>query len=262
MPELPEVETVVRTLRPAIVGRRILNAEFLQARVLVGSALETARALAGRRIKAIERHGKFIAIRLDRGWLVVHLGMTGKLLIDSDRTKWTHAIFTLDHGVLHYDDQRQFGRIEYGEELPARVAALGPEPLEVSLEEFARRLKIRRSPIKAVLLNQAVVRGVGNIYADETLFRAGVHPRRQAASLRKDRIERIYQAMRDVLREAIDSRGSSVSNYVDAEGRKGSFQLSHRVYRRGGKACVTCGAAIVRTVVAQRGTHLCPRCQR
>ncbi len=262
MPELPEVETVVRTLRPAIVGRRILNAEFLQARVLVGSAQKTARALIGRRIKAIERHGKFIAIGLDRGWLVVHLGMTGKLLVDAERTKWTHAIFTLDSGVLHYDDQRQFGRIEYGVELPERVAALGPEPLEVSLEEFARRLKERRSPIKAVLLNQAVVRGVGNIYADETLFRAGVHPTRLASSLRKDRIERIYQAMREVLQEAIDSRGSSVSNYVDAEGRKGSFQLSHRVYRRHGQACVTCGKPIARTVVVQRGTHFCPRCQR
>ena len=107
MPELPEVETVVRTLRPAIVGRRILNAEFRQARVLIGSAQATARALIGRRIKAIERYGKFIAIRLDRGWLVVHLGMTGKLLVDAERTKWTHAIFTLDTGVLHYDDQRQ-----------------------------------------------------------------------------------------------------------------------------------------------------------
>lgn len=262
MPELPEVETVVRTLRPAIVGRRILNAEFRQARILIGSAQATTRALVGRRIKAIERHGKFIAIRLDRGWLVVHLGMTGKLLVDAERTKWTHAIFTLDDGVLHYDDQRQFGRIEYGAELPERVAALGPEPLEVSLGEFARRLKTRHSPIKAVLLNQAVVRGVGNIYADETLFRAGVHPKRLADSLRKDRVVKIYDAMRKVLQEAIDSRGSSVSNYVDAEGRKGSFQLSHRVYRRHGKPCVSCGAAIVRIVVAQRGTHLCPRCQR
>jgi formamidopyrimidine-DNA glycosylase len=262
LPELPEVETVVRTLRPAIVGRRILNAEFRQARVLIGSAHATARALIGRRIKAIERYGKFIAIRLDRGWLVVHLGMTGKLLVDAERTKWTHAIFTLDSGVLHYDDQRQFGRIEYGAELPGRVAALGPEPLEVSLEEFARRLKGRRSPIKAVLLNQAVVRGVGNIYADETLFRAGVHPKRLAGSLRRDRVAKIYEAMREVLQEAIDSRGSSVSNYVDAEGRKGSFQLSHRVYQRHGEPCVNCGAEIRRIIVAQRGTHLCPRCQR
>jgi formamidopyrimidine-DNA glycosylase len=262
MPELPEVETVVRTLRPAIIGRLILNAEFGKSRVLIGSPARTIRALAGRRIKSIERYGKFIGIRLDRGWLVVHLGMTGKLLVSAERTKWTHAIFTLDSGVLHYDDQRQFGRIEYGEELPERVVALGPEPLEVPLDEFARRLRARKSPIKAVLLNQAVVRGVGNIYADELLFRAGVHPRRIAGSLRKERVEGIYHAMREVLQEAIDSRGSSVSNYVDAEGRKGSFQQAHRVYRRHGQPCLNCGKPISRILVAQRGTHFCSRCQR
>lgn len=262
MPELPEVETVVRTLRPRIVGRRILNAEFLQLRVLRGSPQATAKALTGRRIQAIERHGKFIAIRLDRGYLVVHLGMTGKLLVNAERSKWTHAIFTLDEGVLHYDDQRQFGRIEYGAELPERVAALGPEPLEVALADFVARLRVRRSPIKAVLLNQAVVRGVGNIYADEALFRAGVHPKRTAASLGKDRVERIYNAMREVLAEAIESRGSSVSNYVDADGRKGSFQLAHRVYRRTGEPCTKCGTAIKRIVLVQRGTHFCPKCQR
>ena len=261
MPELPEVETVVRTLRPVLVGRRILNAEFTQRRVLIGSPHKTSAALAGRRIQSIERHGKFIAIRLDRGFLVVHLGMTGKLLINADPTKWTHAVFTLDNGVLHYDDQRQFGRIEYGAELPERVAALGPEPLEVTLDDFTARIKARRSPIKSVLLNQAVVRGVGNIYADEALFRAGVHPKRIAASLTKPRIERIYEAMREVLAEAIASRGSSVSNYVDAEGRKGSFQQAHRVYRRMGKPCVNCGAEIKRIVLAQRGTHFCPKCQ-
>jgi formamidopyrimidine-DNA glycosylase len=262
MPELPEVETVVRSLRPAIVGQRILNAEFRQLRVLRGSPIATTKALVGRRIDAVERYGKFIAIRLDRGYLVVHLGMTGKLLIDATPTKWTHAIFTLDRGMLHYDDQRQFGRIEYGAQLPERVAALGPEPLEVSLADFSARLKARKSPVKAVLLNQAVVRGVGNIYADEALFRAGVHPRRAANALKKDRVERVYNAMREVLAEAIESRGSSVSNYVDAEGRKGSFQLAHRVYRRTGKPCVNCGAEIKRIVLTQRGTHFCPKCQR
>jgi formamidopyrimidine-DNA glycosylase len=262
MPELPEVETVVRSLRPVIVGRRILNAEFTQLRVLRGSPHETSVALIGRRIKAIERYGKFIAIRLDRGYLVVHLGMTGKLLVNAEPTKWTHAVFTLDRGILHFDDQRQFGRIEYGDELPERVGALGPEPLDISFEDFATRLKQRRSPVKAVLLNQAVVRGVGNIYADEALFRAGVHPKRIAASLRKDRVRKIYDAMREVLAEAIESRGSSVSNYVDADGRMGSFQLSHRVYRRTGEPCVSCGAPIKRVVLAQRGTHYCPKCQR
>ncbi len=262
MPELPEVETVVRSLRRVIVGRRILNAEFRQLRVLRGAPQSTAKSLAGRRVVAVERYGKFIAMRLDKGYLVVHLGMTGKLLIDAPLTKWTHAIFTLDEGTLHYDDQRQFGRIEYGAELPERVAALGPEPLEISLADFTARVKARHAAIKAVLLNQAVVRGVGNIYADEALFRAGVHPKRLASTLSKPRIERIYNAMREVLAEAIESRGSSVSNYVDAEGRKGSFQTAHRVYRRTGKLCVKCGAVIKRTLIAQRGTHFCPKCQR
>jgi formamidopyrimidine-DNA glycosylase len=262
VPELPEVETVVRTLRPAIVGRRILNAEFKQLRVLIGDAGETAQALAGRKVKSIERHGKFIAIRLDRGYLVVHLGMTGKLLIDAAPAKWTHAIFTLDSGTLQYDDPRQFGRIEYGLELPARVQALGPEPLEIPFEDFAAALKKRKSSIKAVLLNQAVVRGVGNIYADETLFRAGVAPKRIASTLKRDRVKKIYDAMREVLTEAIASRGSSVSNYVDAEGRKGSFQQAHRVYQRTGEPCVKCKTPIKRILVAQRGTHYCPKCQK
>jgi len=262
MPELPEVETVVRSLRPAIVGRRILNAELTGRRVLIGSARKTAEALAGRKIVAVERYGKFIAIRLDRGYLVVHLGMTGRLLIDGELSKWTHAVFTLDRGSLVYEDPRQFGRIEYGDELPARVAALGPEPLEVTLEEFTRRLKQRRSPVKAVLLNQAVVRGVGNIYADEALFRAGVHPKRVAASLRPERAERVFRAMREVLAEAIESRGSSISNYVDADGCQGSFQTEHRVYQRTGEPCVNCGAPIKRILVGQRGTHYCAKCQR
>jgi formamidopyrimidine-DNA glycosylase len=259
---LPEVETVVRSLRPSLVGRRILNAEFGQLRVLRGLPHDTAQALAGQRVVAIERYGKFIGIRLERGFLTVHLGMTGKLLIDAARTKWTHAIFTLDKGSLLYDDPRQFGRIEYGATIPDRVAALGPEPLEVSLEEFARRVKQRKSPIKAVLLNQAVVRGVGNIYADEALFRAGVHPKRIAASLRRDRVAKVYEAMRAVLSEAIEGRGSSVSNYVDANGCQGSFQQLHRVYQRTGEPCLVCGTPVKRILVAQRSTHFCGRCQR
>ena len=262
MPELPEVETVIRTLRPLIVGRRILNSEFRQLRILRGSPHETMEGLVGRKVTGIDRYGKFIAIRLDRGYLVVHLGMTGKLLVNAPATKWTHAVFTLDKGVLHFDDQRQFGRVEYGLELPDRVNALGPEPLEVSFAEFATAVKARRSPVKAVLLNQAVVRGVGNIYADEALFRAGVRPTRAASSLTRDRLKRIYDAMREVLQEAIDQRGSSVSNYVDAEGRKGSFQAAHRVYRRTGEPCVNCGGPIKRILVAQRGTHYCPKCQK
>ncbi|HVV45841.1 MAG TPA: bifunctional DNA-formamidopyrimidine glycosylase/DNA-(apurinic or apyrimidinic site) lyase [Bryobacteraceae bacterium] len=261
MPELPEVETVIRTLRPVIVGRKILNAEITGRRILIGSRRAAESALAGRKILGIERHGKFIAIRLDRGWLVVHLGMTGRLLVNGELSKWTHAIFTLDRGTLVYEDPRQFGRIEYSVDLPERVQALGPEPLEVPLDEFRRRLKLRKSPVKAVLLNQAVVRGVGNIYADELLFRAGVNPKRIAATIRPDRAERIWNSMREVLEEAIASRGSSIHSYVDAEGREGSFQAEHRVYQRTGEPCVNCGSPVRRILLAQRGTHYCPRCQ-
>ncbi|HEY4084518.1 MAG TPA: bifunctional DNA-formamidopyrimidine glycosylase/DNA-(apurinic or apyrimidinic site) lyase [Bryobacteraceae bacterium] len=262
MPELPEVETVVRTLRPAIVGRKILNAEIPGKRILIGSRRTAESALAGRKILGVERHGKFIAIRLDRGWLVVHLGMTGRLLVNGDLSKWTHAIFTLDRGMLVYEDPRQFGRVEYSVDLPERVQALGPEPLEVPLDEFRRRLKQRKSPIKAVLLNQAVVRGVGNIYADELLFRAGVNPKRIAATLRPDRVERIWNSMREVLEEAIASRGSSIHSYVDAEGRQGGFQADHRVYQKTGEPCVNCGSPVKRILLAQRSTHYCPRCQK
>lgn len=262
MPELPEVETVVRSLLPVLPGQRILQAELRKSRVLIGSAEDIAAAVAGQKISGVERHGKFIAIHLERGYLVVHLGMTGRLLIDAETTKWTHAIFTLECNVMLYDDPRQFGRIEYGEALPARVARLGPEPLQVDRLEFARRVKERKSPVKAMLLNQLVVRGVGNIYADEALFRAGIHPRRLAASLGKDRVNRLYAAMQEVLAEAIEQRGSSMSDYVDADGRKGSFQNLHRVYQRTGEPCVTCGTPVKRIVVAQRSTHYCPQCQR
>ena len=262
MPELPEVETVVRTLRPAIIGRRILNAEFRQLRVLRGSPHETMKALAGRRIKSIERHGKFIAIRLDRGYLVVHLGMTGKLLVNAEPTRYTHAISLSIKACCITMTSGNSGASSMAISCQTVSPALGPEPLEITLPDFTARVRARKSPVKAVLLNQAVVRGVGNIYADEALFRAGVHPKRAAASLGKDRIARIYTAMREVLAEAIESRGSSVSNYVDADGRKGSFQLAHRVYRCTGKPCTRCGTAIKRIVLAQRGTHFCPKCQR
>ena len=171
MPELPEVETVARSIAP-LVGRRIVSAEFRCRRVLRGANPgRMAAALAGRRIAAIERFGKFILIRLDRGYLMVHLGMTGRLLLDGPLGKHTHAILTLDRGSLVYDDSRQFGRIQYSVQMPRRLARLGPEPLEVSFDDFYARTRGRRTRIKALLLNQDFVRGIGNIYADESLFR-------------------------------------------------------------------------------------------
>jgi len=262
VPELPEVETVARSIA-RLVGRRIVSAEFTCLRILRGDPDKMSAALAGRRIRTIERRGKFIVIQLDGGWsFVVHLGMTGKLLLGGTPGKHTHAVVNLDRGVLRYEDQRQFGKLEVSRGLPARVEKLGPEPLEISLPEFAARLKRRKARIKSVLLDQHFVRGVGNIYADEALFRAGIHPLAIAARLKPERVKRLHAAIVEVLTQAIAKGGSSISDYVDAEGRSGFFQFEHRVYQRTGEPCLTCGAPIRRTLVAQRGTHYCPKCQR
>jgi formamidopyrimidine-DNA glycosylase len=263
MPELPEVETVVRSIRP-LVGRRIMTAEFRNLRVLRGGDPDAMSArLAGRKITAIKRYGKFIVASLGGGgYLMVHLGMTGRLLLGGGAGKHTHAIFTFDRGMLLYDDSRQFGCIELSEEFPRRVARLGPEPLEVEFDEFASAMKKRKTRIKSLLLNQTFLRGLGNIYADEALFRAGIHPEALASRIKADRARRLYDAIIAVLTEAIAAGGSSISDYVDAEGRKGFFQISHRVYQRTGEPCVTCKTPIRRVIVTQRSSHFCPKCQR
>ena len=258
MPELPEVETVVRTLAPRLCGSRIVSASFTSRFVTPGDRRALARRMAGRRIESVHRRGKFIVIELDRGMLAVHLGMTGKLLWDAKAGEHTRGVFTLDSGTLLYDDARQFGRIEWS---PARLARLGPEPLEIGWEEFFARLGRRHARLKPLLLNQTFLAGLGNIYVDETLFAAGIHPLAIASRLSASRAARLYQAMRDVVRLAVEHRGSSISDYVDAEGNRGGFQLLHRVYGREGEPCVRCGAPIKKIVVAQRGTHYCSRCQ-
>src|SRR5947209_1184277 len=222
-----------------------------------------ATRLAGRKIAGVKRYGKFILISLQgSGYLLIHLGMTGRLLLGGAPGKHTHAIFTLDRGVLLYDDSRQFGSVQVFEEFPARVAKLGPEPLEISYDDFAAGLKRRKTRIKTLLLNQMFVRGVGNIYADEALFRAGIHPEAIRSRLRGDRPRKLWKAITAVLTEAIEAGGPSISAYVDAEGRKGFFQFSHRVYQRTGEPCLNCGATIRRVLVAQRSSHYCPKCQK
>jgi formamidopyrimidine-DNA glycosylase len=263
VPELPEVETVTRSLAP-LVGRRVISAEFRNLRILRGGDPERMAArLEGRHIGAIQRYGKFIAIALrEGGYLLIHLGMTGRLLLGGEVGKHTHAIFTFESGVLLFDDSRQFGSIQFSEEFPARVARLGPEPLEVTFDTFAAALKRRNTRIKALLLNQTFLRGIGNIYADEALFRSGIHPLAVASRLRASRARMLFDAMVEVLTEAIDAGGSSISDYVDAEGRMGFFQFSHRVYQRTGEPCTACGTAIRRIPVAQRSSHFCPKCQK
>lgn len=259
MPELPEVETIVRSLAPRLRGRRILEARCF-SRFVCPEPIEGH--FDGQRIRDVARRGKFIVCELDGGWLSIHLGMTGKLLIGGDPGPYTRAIFTLDDGVLVYDDVRHFGRIEWSAQLPRRIARLGPEPLDIPFDDFRAALGRRGSRLKPLLLNQRFLRGLGNIYVDEALFRARLHPKAIASRLSALRSRRLYDAIREVLSEAIESRGSSISDYVDAEGRRGGFQLLHRVYGREGQPCPNCRTPIRRIVVAGRGTHYCPKCQR
>jgi len=261
MPELPEVETVVRSVAAHLAGRKILNARFTSRFVTPGNRVRLAERFAGRRIESVHRRGKFIVIALDRGTLTIHLGMTGKLLVEGEADQHTHGVFTLDRGLLLYHDPRQFGRIEFSEGPPARVAKLGPEPLEIGFEEFRARLR-RKARIKALLLDQTFLAGLGNIYADECLFAAGIHPLAVASRLNAARAEKLYRAIRGILTHAIQLGGSSISDYVNAQGERGWFQMEHRVYGREGEPCVHCGKPVRKMLVAQRGTHYCAQCQR
>jgi len=263
VPELPEVETVLRSIAP-IRGQRILNAEFRNLRILRGGDPDRLSArLRGRRVTGIVRHGKFIVAALeDRGFLTIHLGMTGRLLLGAATGKHTHAILTFERHTLLFDDSRQFGSIEFTERFPPRVARLGPEPLEIAFDDFAQALLRHKTRIKSLLLNQTFLRGIGNIYADEALFRAAIHPLALSHRIRGGRARSLHDAIVAVLTEAIAAGGSSISDYVDAQGRQGFFQISHRVYQRAGEPCTVCGTPIRRILVGQRGSHFCPRCQK
>ncbi len=273
MPELPEVETIVRGLRATLPQRRILLVR-LGKTDFVDNPAEIERELPGRTIAAVERVGKFIRLRLDSqnraaaAHLFVHLGMTGRLYTqagDAPALQHTHAFFVLDDGrELRYVDPRRFGRMAYvtGGALEQFQSNLGAEPLEISLPAFRALLAGRDAMIKALLLNQQALRGIGNIYADESLWRARVHPKRLASSLRHDEAGRLHAAIRKILADAIRLGGSTISDFVDAEGAPGEFQWKHKAYGREGKRCYRCGRKIRRIIVAGRSTHYCPQCQR
>jgi formamidopyrimidine-DNA glycosylase len=262
VPELPEVETVVRSIAPYIAGHTILNAELLSHRVTRAPFKTVAKALTGATIANVSRRGKQIFVHLDRGILYLHLGMTGKLLWNAPRTPYARAIFELDNGTLIFDDVRQFGRVEFYKKIPDSLARTGPDALTVSPAEFLSLLKRRTGPIKPLLLNQSFIAGVGNIYADESLFAARIHPRARASRLSKPRAAELHSQISAILNLAIQHRGSTISNYVDANGAGGSYQQQHNVYGRAGLPCPRCGTAIKRIVLGQRGTHYCPHCQR
>jgi formamidopyrimidine-DNA glycosylase len=255
VPELPEAETIVRSLRPHLCGRVIVQASFLSRRV----TSESPDFLNGRRIAGLRRFGKNILFQLDKGFLLVDLRMTGRLLLNARPGPHTRAVLELDRGALLFDDIRQFGSLRRIETVPGNI---GPDPLETTPEAFRAALRAKRTRVKTLLLDQTFLRGIGNIYADEILFRARIHPLARTARLSAPRIAALHAAMMETLEEAISCRGSSVSDYVDGDGEKGSFQLRHQVYRKQGQPCPRCGAPIRRFVLSQRGTHFCARCQR
>lgn len=261
MPELPEVETIARMLEPRLLGRRIRRVRILSPEIVEGDAGRLAGRLRGRVIQQLSRRGKYLLVRLDGAVLTLHLGMTGRLRWDGRAGPHTRAIFVLDQGRLLFDDPRKFGSLEAGDAPSPRLAKLGPEALAISARELAARLRGRRAPIKTLLMDQRVLAGVGNIYSDEALFRARIHPLTPAGRLSLAEVKRLHRAIRRVLREAIAAGGSSVSDYVNADEEPGWFQLEHRVYRRTGRPCPRCGAPIQRVVIAQRSAHFCPRCQ-
>ena len=282
MPELPEVETIRRDLTPRIVGRTIIeawvspNAPKLVQAVPAGRQGEPAdvfcRRLAGRRIEELDRRGKYLLIRLDGGvtW-IVHLRMTGGLIHSRGGCeglpdgRFLRARFGLDDGAaLCYVDLRRLGTMWLTDDESAVVGKLGPEPLGEAFgpRELHRLLEKRRAPVKAVLLDQGAIAGVGNIYADEALFEAGIRPSKPARALSRRAAERLHWAVRKVLMEALEDRGSSFRDYVDAEGEQGMHQLRVKVFRRTGEPCYACGTAIKRVKVGGRSTHYCPKCQR
>jgi len=272
MPELPEVETVARTLSPLVCGRRIVSSLLLNPGTLSGS--EPLSVLDGREIVSVSRRGKLVLIGLapekrKAEGVAVHLKMTGRLFVyphAHEPEAHTRALFDLSDGNrLFFDDARKFGylRIMTPESLASWPfwQKLGPEPLEIAGDEFVARLGARGGMIKAVLLDQSVIAGVGNIYADESLFRAGIAPARRASTLSGARLLRLHAALREVLLEAIDACGSSIRDYRTARGDAGAFQNAFRVYGRGGGSCVNCGTTLLTGRVAGRGTTWCPRCQ-
>jgi len=273
MPELPEVETIARGLRAVLPGRRIVGVR-LGKTDFIDDPVAIEQQVPGARIAAVRRLGKFLLLDLEssngnthRSSLLIHLGMTGRLVTCDPAEpvpNHTHVFFTLDDGrELRYTDVRRFGRMGLLQESSEdkSIGSLGLDPLEASKDQFVALLKNRSARIKALLLDQHVLRGIGNIYADESLWRARIHPMRLGGGLTGDELRRMYRAVREVLNEAIRLRGSSIADYVDSDGNLGGFQRRHRVYQRDGKKCFRCGAIICRIIVAGRSSHFCPRCQ-
>jgi formamidopyrimidine-DNA glycosylase len=271
MPELPEVETIVRGLAPALVGRRVTGVLIRESRLRTPLARDFADRLTGRRLVELRRHGKFILIGLDDGhvWLV-HLGMTGRFTLgagDRPARLHDHVVVLLEDGrSLTYNDTRRFGRLAVVPREAVRAeTVVGVDALSEGLTAEALHAAARRhgrTTVKALLMDQREVAGLGNIYVNEILFHAGVRPRRRAGRLTRIECGRVVEETRRVLGSAIARGGSSISDYRDGFERFGSYQLEHQVYDRAGEPCPRCGAPVRSCVVVGRSTFYCPRCQR
>jgi formamidopyrimidine-DNA glycosylase len=271
MPELPEVETIARGMQRHLAGVRIV--ELWQGPLrnrLSASPAALKKKLLGAVIAGARRVGKQIVVTLQetdgspRADWVIHLGMTGRISIcppEEPRLPHTHLVASLSDGrELRFADPRRFGRLQVME--PEGAQAPGAEPLEIEAAAFAALFHPRRTPIKSALLNQRLMSGVGNIYADEALFRAGIRPSRLASSLTRAELAALHHALQQVLREAVAAGGSSISDYADTEGRAGLFQFRHNVYQKTGRPCPVCQRAIRRVVIGGRSSHFCPGCQK
>jgi formamidopyrimidine-DNA glycosylase len=270
VPELPEVETIARGLQRAIAGKQIAQAAVRLPKVVSPEPGRFTRLLEGDTIERVGRRGKFVVAQLGSGRaLVVHLRMTGRLIVQpagaTDELPYTNVLLTFADGArLAFADVRQFGRMRLVEHEEPWAAEVGLEPLsdDFTFERFSGLLDGRTTPIKVFLLDQRRIAGIGNIYACEALWDARIDPRKPAGSLSRERRRRLRDAIRSVLERAVEMRGTSVDDYVDAEGLKGGFQNQLNVYGRDGSECVRCGRPIVRTVIVQRGTWWCRTCQK
>ena len=277
MPELPEVETIARGLSKVLVGRRIKRVRTVFPGIVKQNCSLFRREINQRTIRAVRRKGKYLLIDLSGGkTILIHLGMTGSFLFASRNPKGSkgsrldkhdHVIFTLcgSDAILRYNDQRKFGKMKvYDTKNEAKLPELkklGPEPLDISPSEFVELFRGRKGMIKPALLNQQIVSGLGNIYADESLYLARIHPAQKANLISERRLRNLHQAVRKILLKAIKAGGSSIDNYVKVDGKLGNFQLQHKAYGREGEPCRKCGAKIKRIKISQRSSYFCPRCQ-
>ena len=267
MPELPEVETIKNELLPWVVGQSFTQVTILDSKLVCGgSAEEVSRGLIGQKVESLGRRGKYLIFRLSNGRsLIIHLRMTGSLLLNpEDVDRYARAVFRLSNGHrLVFNDRRRLGLIRLVDDADTVVCKLGPEPLDEDFtpEILGQRLSRHHVPVKAALLNQCIVAGIGNMYADEALFAARIHPLRKADDLSSAQVRTLHNCIRGVLGAAITSKGASVDTYVRPEGELGSAHFDFKVAHKGGEACPLCSTTIERCVVQNRGSYFCPSCQ-